>query len=234
MMPFACYFCIFINVGLKEIPGRLLGVQRFTTSGTYTPSPGVKKIIVEVLGGGGGGGGAQAGAGFASFGAGGAAGSYAKGVFTDLLDSYLVTIGAGGKGGGGTENGSPGGTSSLGSLISASGGNPGQTIAAGTGPFIMGSLGTSGTVTGGNVISNPSQNTGGFGFRLSASVCSGGTGSDSIYGRGGDAASSTNRAGRNATGHGAGGGGARAVNQTGTPYKGGDGSDGIVIILEFA
>ncbi|HAV8889008.1 TPA: hypothetical protein JLE41_002369 [Escherichia coli] len=195
---------------------------------------GVKKIVVEVLGGGGGGGGAQAGTGLTSFGAGAAAGSYAKGLFTDLLSSYVVTIGAGGKGGGGTENGSPGGTTSLGSLISASGGNPGQTAAAGTDPYIMGSLGSPGTVVGGNVISNPSQNTGGFGFRLSAAVCSGGTGSDSIYGRGGDAASSTNRAGRNATGYGAGGGGGRAVSQSGTPYTGGDGSDGIVIIWEFA
>lgn len=219
---------------MAEIPGRLLGVQRFTTSGTYTPSAEVKKIIVEVLGGGGGGGGAQAGTGFASFGAGAAAGSYAKGLFTDLLSSYVVTIGAGGKGGGGTENGSPGGTTSLGSLISASGGNPGQTAAAGTDPYIMGSLGSPGSVVGGNVISSPSQNTGGFGFRLSAAVCSGGTGSDSIYGRGGDAASSTNRAGRSATGYGAGGGGGRAVSQSGTPYTGGDGSDGIVIVWEFA
>jgi len=214
--------------------GRLTGVRVITSSGTYTPTPGTKNILVEVLGGGGGGGGAQAGNGFASFGAGGAAGSFAKGWFTNLLASYLVTIGAGGKGGGGTENGNSGGTTSFGSLISASGGNPGQTAAAGTDPYIMGSLGTSGTVTGGNVISNPSQNTGGFGFRLSASVCSGGTGSDSNYGRGGDAAASTNRAGRNATGKGAGGGGGRAVAQAGTPYVGGDGSDGIVLVWEFA
>ncbi|EPK0247844.1 phage tail protein, partial [Serratia marcescens] len=38
--------------------GRLLNVKTFTTSGTYTPTPGTKSIIVEGVGGGGGAGGA--------------------------------------------------------------------------------------------------------------------------------------------------------------------------------
>lgn len=37
--------------------GRLLNVKTFTTSGTYTPTPGTKSIIVEGVGGGGGAGG---------------------------------------------------------------------------------------------------------------------------------------------------------------------------------
>jgi hypothetical protein len=40
--------------------GRLIGTRSITSSGTYTPSPGVKKIRITMCGGGGGGGGCQA------------------------------------------------------------------------------------------------------------------------------------------------------------------------------
>jgi phage-related tail fiber protein len=43
-------------LGLSDIPGRLLNVQLFTSSGTYLPSTGTKNIVVECQGGGGGGG----------------------------------------------------------------------------------------------------------------------------------------------------------------------------------
>lgn len=218
----------------KAMRGRLLNVQTFTSSGSYLPTQGTTKIIVECLGGGGGGGGAQAGNGFASFGGGGGAASFAKGMFTNLLASYSVTIGAGGTGGGGTSNGTTGGTSSLGSLISASGGNPGQTVAAGTDPYILGSQGIEGVITGGNIISCTAKNTGGNGYRLSNTVCSGGNGADSQYGHGGDAANSTNRAGGNASGYGAGGAGGRAINASGTPFIGGNGSSGIIIVSEYS
>ncbi|MDM3437542.1 hypothetical protein OGW22_23555, partial [Citrobacter sp. Cb034] len=43
--------------------GRLLGVKTFTTSGTYTSTPGTKSILVQVQGGGGAGGSATSGTG---------------------------------------------------------------------------------------------------------------------------------------------------------------------------
>ncbi|MFZ5335779.1 hypothetical protein ACOY9O_02540, partial [Enterobacter asburiae] len=44
------------NLGLGDGTGRLINVQTFTASGTYTPTTGTKFVIAEVLGGGGGGG----------------------------------------------------------------------------------------------------------------------------------------------------------------------------------
>ena len=40
--------------------GVLIGVRVFTSSGTYIPSPGTNRVLVEVQGGGGGGGGVAA------------------------------------------------------------------------------------------------------------------------------------------------------------------------------
>ena len=226
------------NLGLADSSGYVGRLVRpptvITSSSTHTLSTSTKLMIVEVLGGGGGGGGAQAGTGFASFGGGGGAGSYAKGKFTTLSPSYSVVIGSGGTGGGGTSNGTSGSTTSFGSIISASGGNPGPTVVADTVPYIIGSFGAAGSVTGGNIVSVPCKNTGGLGFRLNATTCSGGYGADSIYGRGGDPAASINRAGNNGSGYGAGGAGGRAVNQTGIPYSGGNGSNGVVIVWEYA
>lgn len=44
----------FSNVGSSS--GGLLNIQTFTSSGTYTPTPGTTKVIVEVVGGGASGG----------------------------------------------------------------------------------------------------------------------------------------------------------------------------------
>lgn len=44
---------------LSALKGRLLNVQVFLASGTYTPTPGMKSVEFEVRGGGGGAGGAQ-------------------------------------------------------------------------------------------------------------------------------------------------------------------------------
>ncbi|EFC1763726.1 phage tail protein, partial [Escherichia coli] len=80
--------------------GRWLNTRVFTSSGTYTPTPGTKRIRVTITGGGGGGGGCKAISNNETFfGAGGGAGGT---VITTLIltkDSYPVTIGAGGAGG---------------------------------------------------------------------------------------------------------------------------------------
>ncbi len=100
--------------------------QVFTASGTYTPTAGMQYCIVEMMGGGGGGGGAQGGGGgTAAAGGGGGAGGYILSLITKATigASQVVTIGAGGAGGAaGNNNGSSGGDTSLGSIISATGG----------------------------------------------------------------------------------------------------------------
>lgn len=100
-------------------------VQRFTGTGTYTPTPGMKYCIVEAVGGGGAGYGAPAnpGATSANYGASGAGGGYVKVLLTaaQISVGQVVTIGAGGVGGI-TGAGLTGSATTLGSLFSAVGG----------------------------------------------------------------------------------------------------------------
>ncbi len=80
--------------------GRWLNTRVFTSSGTYTPTPGTKRIRVTITGGGGGGGGCKATSNNETFfGAGGGAGGTIISIMTPTQNSYPVTIGAGGAGG---------------------------------------------------------------------------------------------------------------------------------------
>jgi hypothetical protein len=111
---------------LGQATGRLLNVQVFNGSGTYTPTAGMKTAIVEVQGAGGGSGGAPAtSAGQFSGSSGASSGTYAKCLLTaaQIGASQTVTIGAAGTAGAaGFSSGGTGGTSSLGSLIACTGG----------------------------------------------------------------------------------------------------------------
>ena len=97
-------------------------VQVFTSSGTFTVPAGITKLTVDVWGGGGGGansfvGGTAAAGGYGGFG---------RVSLTGLTPgaSITVTVGAGGNAGTSTGGGSTGGTSSFGSYLSCTGGNP--------------------------------------------------------------------------------------------------------------
>lgn len=121
----------------------------FTASGTYTPTTNMVYAMVEVVGGGGGGGGSQSGSG-ASVGGAGGGGVYASSILSaaTIGSSQTVTIGAGGAGGAaGSNNGGAGGTSSVGSLINATGGYGGNTNGSLTGSY-DGTIGAQGGVTG--------------------------------------------------------------------------------------
>ncbi len=102
--------------------GRLLRVTTFTANGTWTKGSDVVSIVAHAYGGGGGG---------ASAGSGGAAGAEAWAYTASPAASYAVTIGSGGAGAssGSTSAGSTGGTTSVGALLSASGG-PGGGVQA--------------------------------------------------------------------------------------------------------
>jgi len=208
--------------------GRLLNVRVFSTPGTttYTPTAGTKSVIVEVQGAGGAGGNAPTvnTSQFCAAGGGGA-GGYAKSWITSGFSGVTVTVGAGGVQGG-TANG---GTSSFGSLVSASGGGAGGNAVAATTPGVVGG-GGGGSGSGGNIFNN-NASPGSMGIALSLVNFISGPGGQSTYGGTslGQAVSGAGDAGN----LGSGGSGAATANGSGG-WTGGRGGDGFVIVWEYA
>jgi len=111
--------------------GELYRVVVFTSSGTWVKPSGVRKVLVEVYGGGGGGAGASLTIGTAGGGAGGVA---IKLIDVTSVSSVFVTVGAGGVGGTPSAPlGGNGGTSSFGTYCSATGGSGGSAVSGGAG-----------------------------------------------------------------------------------------------------
>lgn len=220
------------NGTITGIPGRLLNVQVFSSSGTYTPTTGTNSVVVEVLGGGGGGGGVAAtSTGQMAAGAGGGSGSYSKGRITSGFSGVTVTVGGTGTGGtAGNNAGGSGGTSSFGTLIVCGGGGGGGGMAAQS-AFVVSAPGSGGTVTtAGNIISSSGQ-VGGSGFPATSSNAAGGAGAPSALG-GNVAVTVNGGAGNSAASKGAGGGGASAI-ASGAAAAGGNGGAGLVIVWEY-
>ncbi|HAK9879016.1 TPA: phage tail protein [Escherichia coli] len=213
------------DLGLSDASGyvgRLVNTRVFTSSGTYTPTPGTKRIRVTITGGGGGGGGCKAISNNETFfGAGGGAGGT---VITTLIltkDSYPVTIGAGGAGGVSATNGLKGGDSSFGSVIAPGGEGGGKSGVTNTNGGNGGVPSTGGiNIIGGN---------GGDG--QSGNIGVSGEGGASYWGGGGRAGAGGGVSGK---AYGSGGGGAYDAGYSGTSMTGGKGAAGICIIEEFA
>ncbi|ENE9586443.1 tail fiber protein [Escherichia coli] len=202
--------------------GRWLNTRVFTSSGTYTPTPGTKRIRVTITGGGGGGGGCQATSNNETFfGAGGGAGGTIISIMTPTQNSYPVTIGAGGAGGIGSNYGLNGGYSSFASLIAIGGEGAGKVGVTNTNGGNGGVPSTGDIrITGGN---------GGDG--QSGNIGVSGEGGTSYWGGGGRAGAGGGVSGK---AYGSGGGGAYDAGYSGTSMKGGKGAAGICIIEEFA
>ncbi|MDZ8842140.1 tail fiber protein [Escherichia coli] len=202
--------------------GRLVNTRVFTSSGTYTPTPGTKRIRVTITGGGGGGGGCKAASSNETFfGAGGGAGGTIISTMTLTENSYPVVIGAGGGGGVGASVGYKGGDSSFSSLIAPGGegaGKPGITNTNGGygGVPNIGDI----RITGGD---------GGDG--QSGNIGVSGKGGASYWGGGGRAGAGGGVRGK---AYGSGGGGAYDAGYSGTNMTGGKGAAGICIIEELA
>ncbi|EHP6057269.1 phage tail protein [Escherichia coli] len=213
------------DLGLSDASGyvgRWVNTRVFTSSGTYTPTPGTKRIRVTITGGGGGGGGCKAISNNETFfGAGGGAGGT---VITTLIltkDSYPVTIGAGGAGGVSATNGFKGGDSSFGSVIAPSGEGGGKSGVTNTNGGNGGVPSTGGiNIIGGN---------GGDG--QSGNIGVSGEGGTSYWGGGGRAGAGGGVSGK---AYGSGGGGAYDAGYSGTSMTGGKGAAGVCIIEEFA
>lgn len=223
-----------VNINLALSPGSLINVQVFYNSGIYTATAGTKKVIVEMVGGGAGSAGSRAaGAGQVSVGGPGGAGSYAKGIFSQNFNGVQVTVGT--KGAGGTASGSyasDGGASSFGGLISASGGAAGQPAGPTNNfPFSTVAAVVSAGANGANIVGTPGQGALSSVVVGASSVIEG-PGGSSQFGSGGFI-TAFNAKGVNGSGYGSGGGPSK-VNGGNAAVAGGDGSQGLVIVWEYA
>lgn len=225
--------------------GRLLGVQVITATGagTYTPTAGTASIVIELQGGGGGAGSAASpGGGNVGIGRAGGAGGYIRHRLTANFSGASYSVGAGGAGGasGASNNGSAGGdttfTDTAGSPTTyTAGGGALGTGGGAAAPAYVTAPGAGGTCTNGDL--RIPGGAGRWGLALNTTSVASGDGGDSVFGRGGASVRSTgtaqSTAGNNATGYGAGGSGC-AVTTTGASAAGGNGSDGVIVIWEYA
>jgi hypothetical protein len=210
----------------------------FLSSGTYTPTVGMKYCIQETWGPGGGGAGSDVTTSIQfSAPGGGSGGNYAKQEFSAsaIGVSKTVTIGAGGSGGAAGNNaGGNGGTTSTTSLTSQGGlgGNPMAATANSTNALGgLSNFSLSGTV-------NSPGNQGGTGFCVGGgSYCQSGEGGASFGRRqtpgiAGTLVSTSTPGNQGRANSGAGGSGALSAGG-GAAAAGGIGGTGYVVITEF-
>ena len=186
-------------------------IDTFTSSGWWTLPPGANQVFVIVLGAGGGGG----SSGCTCGGGGGGGGGYAqKWITSGLTPVVEITVGEGGLGLTGVA-GRPGGTSSFGLFVSATGGGGGAFGPAG---------GSGGVGIGGDLnLSGRAGQDGG------PSITAGGGDPPLGYGFGALARPKTPGVGNPGLNYGAGGGGALSFSFE----AGGSGTGGVVIVWSY-
>lgn len=211
---------------LGQATGRLLNVQVFTSSGTYTPTAGTTRVKVKVMGAGGAGGGTPATTSSqVAIGGSGSAGGYAESLITSGFAGASITVGAGGVAATNAAGGN-GGASSFGALVSCGGGGGG---AAGVANSVStgSSAGVGGTATGGNIL-NQTGWSGSPGYVAIISGIGGGMpamGAQSIFGA----------ISPGGTQYGYGSGGDAAIAFPSAAAKAGfNGAPGVVIVEEYA
>lgn len=218
----------------NSMPGRLLGVQVVTSSALITKSAGAKKWRIRALGAGAGSSAAPAtAAGQVSISNGGGAGAYAEGIYdVSALSSATVTIGSGGVGGTAiSPNGGDGGTTSVGTLISAPGGKAGLPAGPANPPFQPVANTNSNSPTGWNIIGTSGSGSEAA-VAVSTSYAAGSRGANSQLGVGGSVPAINTPAN---TGGGYGSGASGCSNGVSQPLNpGASGRDGVVIIEEYA
>ncbi len=219
-------------------PGRLIGVQIITSSGTYTPTPGAKTGKVRGVGGGGGGGGCPStSTGQQACANGGLSGGYAEVQFDITASSYAVTIGAAGAAGTKTPTaGGDGGSTILAGIVTIPGGPGGGAGAASTSTVTVGNIGASSifpTVSSGKTLISlpPAPGEPFITLGSSAQQQRGGRGGSNLLGVGG--APGSGSPGVAGKGYGSGGGGCSQY-ASNAGDVGGAGMPGILIIEEYA
>lgn len=196
-------------------------IQTFTSTGTWYRPPGVEHVWVICSGGGGGGGGHQVAT---QNSAGGGQGGQCVNQIVDIrgTSSETVTIGAAGAGGLAHADGSAGGTSSFGAIVTAVGGAGGDTA----GQETIGDATDYGAGIGASSTQNGSA--GAYGVGGTGDAGGGGGGSYGAGAAGGAADTNGSAAAVNT-----GGGGGGAGNDAGTPTVGGDGGTGICTVISL-
>ena len=194
-------------------PGFGSGVQSFTSSGTFTVPTGVSQVEVEVWGAGSGSFASAAGA--AS--GGGSGGGYAKKRIIGLTPGQQITATVGTGGGPGAVGGAsptPGGASSFGSLVSATGGS-------------LNYLAT--TVSPQNGATPPGSGVAGD-VNLSGSAGQAGAGNQGGMGGAGPMGGAQNSGTTGVNGLFPGGGASGAGTGGSTPFAGAAGAGGLVVV----
>lgn len=220
-------------------PGRLINVQTFAASGTYTPTPGTRSIKGRGVGGGGGGGGAAAAAaGQIAIGGGGAAGAYGE-FFVVNPSPTTVTIGGSVAGGLGNVAGNTGGTTSFGTLAVFLGGTGGPGSPAGA---TAAANSTPGSLPSGSAVLQVSRSSYGgpaIGYYTTTSILQSGAGGAGAFSGGGGAptiawaVNLVSQSGSFGVGSGSGGSGGLTSNG-GAAAQGGSGAGGFMIIEEYS
>lgn len=215
----------------------------YTSPATWTKPALCKGVYVTVIGGGGSGAATSGNSSFAGGGAGGV--SYGSVDGAGIAGPVSITVGAGGAavvsppaplpGTPGKATGLPGGTSSFGTLLSATGGVGGPqaittTAISGAGTSTFSTVSTSSPyVVGVNGLPQPSQYSLNTGIQLNTVLGYGGSlVTDVIIGIGGIGNTTP---GGNASGYGAGGGLGKGPNPA--PTTSGTGAGGVVFVEEF-
>jgi hypothetical protein len=216
--------------GASGDPVRLLSIQKFTSSGTYTKNADASYIIVECVGGGGAGGNAALAFSNNAQGAGGGGGEYAyKLISNESIDATeTVTIGAGGVAG---VNNGDGDTTSFGSHLEAVGGNGGSF--GGAGGISTGGLGGSGGTSTGAIYRKGGDggNSGTISALSAASGYYGDIGGSSYFSGNRKPQASDNAAGLQGKLYGGGGTGGHVRDSS--ARSGGNGGAGVVVIREY-
>lgn len=199
-----------------------------TTAGvtTWTRPAWCRAVLARVVGGGGGGAGAGVGgAGDGNAGGGGGSGGFAEKFIITPPATITLTVGAGGAGHTFGNNPTAGGTTSLGSIMSATGGQPGIYMTPaqveGFTAASSGGVGVGGDI---NIPGGAGQN----GYRwpgFNGLVIAGIGGAPPYYGRPNFSYTSNQNGSNGLPGHGGSGAVARSDNSF---YNGGNGGSGII------
>ncbi len=217
----------------------------YTSSGALTVSARCRALEVEILAGGGGGGGVDGAGGSTTALAGsGGGGGYQKIFYTNMAQTFTMTIGAGGAGGAAGNNaGTQGGTTTFAASVdgnaTASGGQGGAGKLADTGTdYTQGAEGgSSGAAASPGGTSRPILNVSGeragISIKLPSRQIASRAGGNFLF-KSLNAGLTTDGDGADADAfeYGCGGAGASVASVT-TNYAGGDGGGGCIIVTEY-
>lgn len=214
------------------IGATITGVRVLAGSGTYAPTVGTRKIVVEAVGGGGGGGHGNSSPGGVAAAGGGGGGEYVRHAIVGSLEStYPYVVGSGGSGGSSSAaSGSAGGDTSFGTgpLVLAKGGSGGTGNNNQTADVIGGGGGAGGY--GGTGDLKVAGENGDYGQNWGGSVAFSGKGGRAVFSPGGAGCREGVAQG---IVHGYGGGGGGGCGSSGTPRGGAAGADGVIYVWEF-